>query len=223
MILKKEREYVNGPMLLDKSWWAAVLEDVEAGQINQSQVNRDPEDDEGVSVIQGEVEKKGRAQEEQASEKIIDWEQVQELYEQDEVILLDVTSHNRGGLLVEGEGIQGFVPASHLVELSQKAVKKDREDFLSPYVGQTLQLKVIECDQERGRIVFSERAAQTDSGSRLELLNTLSEGDHKQGSGDNDHRFWCFCRPGRGRRADPYLGTILGSGVPSVRGCIFGR
>ena len=180
MVLKKEREYVNGPMPLDESWWAAVLEDVETGQINESHLNRDPQDD-AISVTQGEVEKKGRAQEELASEKIIDWEQVQELYDQDEVILLDVTSHNRGGLLVDGEGIQGFVPASHLVELSQKAVKKDREDFLSPYVGQTLQLKVIECDQERGRIVFSERAAQTDSGSRLELLNTLSEGDHKRG------------------------------------------
>jgi len=180
MVLKKEREYVNGPMPLDESWWTAVLEDVEARHTNQPQVNRDPIDDK-VSSTQDKAEENGKLQEERTPENPIHWEQVQELYEHDQVISLEVTNHNRGGLLVEGEGIQGFVPVSHLVGLTKKADNKDRNDFLSPYVGQTLQLKVIECDQERGRIVFSERAAQTNSGSRLELLNTLSEGDHKQG------------------------------------------
>jgi small subunit ribosomal protein S1 len=181
MVLKKEREYVNGPMPLDESWWTAVLEDVEARHTNHPQVSRDQKDEKEVSSRRDEAEKNGREQEEPSPINPIQWEQVQKLYEHDQVISLDVASHNRGGLLVEGEGIQGFVPASHLVGLSQNAAKKDRDDFLSPYVGQTLQLKVIECDQERGRIVFSERAAQTDSGSRLELLKTLSEGDHKQG------------------------------------------
>ena len=180
MVLKKEHENVNGPMPLDESWWTAVLEDVEARHTIQPQVSRDPKEDE-VSSTQDKGEKNARPQEEQAPVNPIQWEHVHELYERDQVISLEVTNHNRGGLLVEGKGIQGFVPASHLVGLSKNADSKDRDDSLSPYVGQTLQLKVIECDQERGRIVFSERAAQTNSGSRLKLLNTLSEGDHKQG------------------------------------------
>jgi small subunit ribosomal protein S1 len=175
MFLKKEREYVNGPLPLDESWWNAVLEDVEAHFSSKPQRSNDqPEESQRSS-------EETRPTIEESPTDEINWKWVKELYEHDQVISLKVFSHNRGGLLVQGENIQGFVPASHLIGLSNQSSQKDRDDLLFPYVGRSLQLKVIECDQERGRIVFSERAAQTDSGSRLELLNALSVGDCMSG------------------------------------------
>jgi small subunit ribosomal protein S1 len=164
MVQKKEREFIDGPIPLDESWWNAILNDVEG--LSKPASHPQPE-----NVPQDETSK------EDSADDGIKWEWIEYLYDQDQVVSLEVTNHNRGGLLVNGEGIQGFVPASHLIGTAKNPNKEDREELLSSYLGQSLQLKVIECDPERGRIVFSERAAQSNPGSRLELLNTLKVGD----------------------------------------------
>ena len=159
MALKRKSEYDNGPIPLDESWWTAVLEDIEALYSHKSKPNSDqPDESHTPSNKETVPQKEGALSDE------INWNWAKQLYEQDLVVSLDVADHNRGGLLVLGDEIQGFVPASHLVGLSNKALKKNRDDLLSPYVGRSIKLKVIECDQERGRIVFSERAAQTEAG-----------------------------------------------------------
>ena len=168
MVQKKEREYIDGPIPLDESWWNAILNDVE--EIYKPSPPLQPEDISHTEPL-----------EEDLSEDGIKWDWVEYLYNQDQVVSLEVTNHNRGGLLVNGEGIQGFVPASHLIGTTKNPNKEDREELLSSYLGQSLQLKVIECDPERGRIVFSERAAQSDPGSRLELLKNLKVGDCTSG------------------------------------------
>jgi small subunit ribosomal protein S1 len=165
MVQKKEREYLHGPIPIDEAWWNSILEDVEGYYAPGSQNQL------------GSSDPIGETPEENLEDDGIDWGWVQSLYDQDQVVNLEVTNHNRGGLLVNGEGIQGFVPASHLVQGSKKLNKEGREELFSTYLGQSLQLKVIECDPERGRIVFSERAAQSDPGSRLELLSSLEVGD----------------------------------------------
>jgi len=186
MILKKEREYIKGPMPLDESWWTAVLEDVEAWY-QEKQEKDDTEETQGesseIQVPEPEkpASKSAPTTKEEPPDDEIDWESVRQLYKLDKVVSLEVTNHNRGGLLVRGENIQGFVPASHLIGLDNSTPKGDGDDPLAQYIGESLQLKVIECDQERGRIVFSERAAQTDSGSRLTLLNSLNVGGRKRG------------------------------------------
>jgi len=180
MVLKKEREFIKGPMPLDESWWTAVLEDVESWykeKQNQPIAQETPEKD---TPYIDEPEEESTSNVESPVD-VINWELIKQLYECDQVVNLAVDNYNRGGLLVHGDQIQGFVPASHLVGLSHNVSPGDRDDHLSHYVGKSLQLKVIECDQERGRIVFSERAAQTNPGSRLELLKSLCVGDHKLG------------------------------------------
>jgi len=164
MVQKKEREYLNGPIPVDESWWNAILEDIEEYFLPVSREKFDG------NSLGGNIEAA-------SDHDGIDWGWVKTLYAQDQVVDLEVTNHNRGGLLVNGEGIQGFVPASHLVKVSKKLNKGDRDELFASYLGLSLQLKVIECDPERGRIVFSERAAQSDPGSRLELLNSLEAGD----------------------------------------------
>jgi small subunit ribosomal protein S1 len=103
----------------------------------------------------------------------VDWACVLHLYEFDETIDLSVSSFNRGGLLVDGNQLHGFVPISHLVDAPCELSEVEREILLSGYVGRSLSLKVIECDEARGRIVFSERAALAQAGRRNQLLDEL--------------------------------------------------
>lgn len=103
----------------------------------------------------------------------VDWGCVQHLYEFDETIELSVTNFNRGGLLVDGDQLHGFVPVSHLVEVPCELSDAERESILENYVGRSLSLKVIECDEARGRVVFSERAALAQAGRRNQLLDEL--------------------------------------------------
>jgi len=91
---------------------------------------------------------------------------------------------------VHGDGLQGFVPVSHLVDVP--CLESDLEDWLSQYIDRHLHLKVIECDQERGRVVFSERAAQSMPGSRKQLLQSLQSGTCVTGTVTNVTEFGVF-------------------------------
>lgn len=101
----------------------------------------------------------------------VDWTRVLELQEREAVCYAEVVGFNRGGLLVRAQEFQGFVPRSHLVATANGQRVNDK--LMESYVGREMELKVIECDPERGRIVLSERAAQSAPGSRQGLLQTL--------------------------------------------------
>lgn len=120
------------------------------------------------------------------------WIQVKDLYLRDQIVTLKVTGCNRGGLLVEGENLYGFVPFSHLVDMAGQVDALDREQSMQAYVGRTLRLKVIECVPEDGRIVFSERAAQAEPGKRAELFHSLHTGEHVTGTVTNITDFGVF-------------------------------
>lgn len=161
---------MGGPPPVDDSWWMAVLEDVEDSFAPKLKPNTKPEQ---------KLEKTSVPVENTASGSVeLDWGWAEQLYGQDQLVNLEVTGYNRGGILVINDRLQGFVPVSHLVQISRKCDDENSlQDALKEYMGKSLDLKVIECDQERGRIVFSERAAQTDSGRRIQLLDDLQEGD----------------------------------------------
>lgn len=120
----------------------------------------------------------------------VDWSKALEIYETDQTVDLLVTSYNRGGLLVAGDGLQGFVPVSHLVDVPTDVT--DSEDWLVGYTDHSLRLKIIECDPERGRVVFSERAALAEPGTRNYLLQRLLPGDCVSGMVTNITDFGVF-------------------------------
>ena len=122
----------------------------------------------------------------------IDWEMVRNLFSSDQVITLEVTGFNRGGLLVAGSGLHGFVPISHLLEINCLTDEKEKETILASYVGRTAAFKVIECDPERGRVVFSERAALAESGKRNLLFSEIYPGKRICGMVTNITEFGVF-------------------------------
>ena len=95
-------------------------------------------------------------------------------------------------MVVQADGIQGFVPVSHLVEMPCGIQEEERRQILSEYVGQTLELKVIECEPSQERIVLSERAAQAGEGRRRQLFSTLKPGELVRGTVTNVTDFGVF-------------------------------
>ncbi len=167
---------------MDESWWEAVLAEDEEWE-SSSPPPRRPEPASGS----GRVKNASPASEPQPA---VDWSKASELYESDQVIELEVTGYNRGGLLVGSPGLQGFVPISHLVDMPPD--KEQPDEWLAEYVGRCLYAKVIECDPERGRVVFSERAALAKPGSRNQLLTELQAGETVSGTVTNITDFGVF-------------------------------
>jgi len=181
---------MGGPPPLDDSWWMAILDNVEKRFSSTSKPASIPE----VSTLEPEPTVKLSSEPRSKAETPDqNWEQARILYENDQVINLKVTGYNRGGILVEVDDLKGFVPVSHLVQISRKCEDEDSlQEGLEAYVGKTLPLKVIECTPERGRVVFSERAAQADTGRRIELLEELDEGDCLRGQVTTITEFGAF-------------------------------
>ena len=122
----------------------------------------------------------------------VDWYHAQTLYMRDEVVCLSVSGTNRGGLLVNGNNVHGFVPVSHLVDVPANASTAEREILLETYVGRLLPLKIIECDPKRGRLIFSQRAALAGDGQRNLLLDQLRDGMRTRGVVTNITDFGAF-------------------------------
>lgn len=162
----------------DDGWWKSLVAE------EQKFANRDPRPKRKGPLRGAPKERKEQTM------AWVDWTRVLELQEKESVCYAEVVGFNRGGLLVRAQEFQGFVPRSHLVATTSG--QKVTERLLESYVGKEMELKVIECDPERGRIVLSERAAQSAPGSRQGLLETLQVGQQMEGTVTNVTAFGLF-------------------------------
>src|SRR6201986_4318762 len=121
------------------------------------------EDKEGRLILS-----KKRAQYERA------WGTIEQKKDNDEVVEGTVIEVVKGGLIID-IGLRGFLPAS-LVELR-------RVRDLQPYVGRTLEAKIIELDNNRNNVVLSRRAwlEETQKEQREEFLDNLKPGEVRKG------------------------------------------
>ena len=108
-----------------------------------------------------------------------DWIDAEDLMKSGDIIEGEVNGYNKGGAIVPFGHLRGFIPASHLVDLTPGMSDRKRQQRLAKLRGQKLPLKVIEVDRRRRRLVFSQRDAQRewDEKRRQELLISLQEGD----------------------------------------------
>jgi small subunit ribosomal protein S1 len=119
-----------------------------------------------------------------------DWHEAEELFKTQNVFEGQVAGFNKGGLIVKVGKVRGFVPASQLVSVpggkpgaegEEEESKADKQ--WQPLVGKKLQLKVIEMDRARNRLILSERAAMRDwrKVQKEKLLSELHVGMHLKG------------------------------------------
>ena len=111
---------------------------------------------------------KKRAQYERA------WGNIEDVKENEGTVSGPVIEVVKGGLILD-IGLRGFLPAS-LVELR-------RVRDLQPYIGQTLEAKIIELDKNRNNVVLSRRAwlEETEKEQREAFLDNLKPGERRTG------------------------------------------
>ena len=54
-----------------------------------------------------------------------DWEKARNLLESEDVVDVTVSGHNRGGVLVRWNRLEGFIPSSHMVSVSYSGDRRD--------------------------------------------------------------------------------------------------
>lgn len=120
------------------------------------------------------------------------WALLEECLHSTKVLTVRATGYNRGGLLVRVNNLQGFVPSSQIKDLPRQLTEEERAVQMAAYVGQELHCRVIELDQERNRIILSERAATPDGLQAEQLLDVLQEGSLAHGRVSNICTFGAF-------------------------------
>ncbi|MGE5298709.1 MAG: 30S ribosomal protein S1 [Acidobacteriota bacterium] len=111
------------------------------------------------------------------------WEEVQAKMDAAEIIEVAPYDANRGGMLVEYEGVRGFLPVSQLsAEHYPRVGSADKDEILArlnALVGQTLKVRILDCDRKANKLIFSEKEAIKDGlAARFE---TLKVGDTVSG------------------------------------------
>src|SRR5688572_12389910 len=130
-----------------------------------------PENQEGHAVVSID-----RARQEKS------WRRLQEIFEANEVIEAEVTNYNKGGLLVNLDGVRGFVPASQVTEI-RGGDEASKQADMARLIGSSLPLKVIEINRHRNRLILSERQAVQERRDVMKerLIEELNEGEIRKG------------------------------------------
>lgn len=110
------------------------------------------------------------------------WRRLQEIHEANDVIEAEVTNYNKGGLLVNLDGVRGFVPASQVSEI-RGGDESSKQADMARLIGTTLPLKVIEINRHRNRLILSERQAVQERRDAMkeQLIKELHEGEIRTG------------------------------------------
>jgi 4-hydroxy-3-methylbut-2-enyl diphosphate reductase len=103
------------------------------------------------------------------------WDRIEEAFKTQEMITAQVVDRVKGGLVVD-VGVRGFVPATHVGSGKLRNIEK--------FVGQPLQLKVIEIDRDRKKVVLSNREAEEErrKSAKEEIFNRVKPGDRLSGT-----------------------------------------
>jgi small subunit ribosomal protein S1 len=127
------------------------------------------------------------------------WRIAEEQYKNNELLRAKVIDYNKGGLIVDVAGIRGFVPISQILNLKREEVAAGGENQetaakLQSMKDKELQLKIIEINRARNRLILSERLAVQEwrQRRREELLDELKPGEVRKGVVSNLANFGAF-------------------------------
>ncbi len=112
------------------------------------------------------------------------WEDIESKLKNKEVVGTKVSDANKGGLMIEVNGIPGFLPVSQLASEHYPRVEDGDKnkilDLLKKLIGETLTVRILDADREGEKLIVSEKAAQSEK--EKEFLNLLHVGDTIEGT-----------------------------------------
>jgi small subunit ribosomal protein S1 len=127
------------------------------------------------------------------------WRVAEEQYKSGELLKAKVIDYNKGGLIVDVSGIRGFVPISQILNLKREEVaaggdNQETAAKLQSMKDKELQLKIIEINRARNRLILSERLAVQEwrQRRREELLDELKPNEVRRGVVSNLANFGAF-------------------------------
>lgn len=132
----------------------------------------DPEMDEGYALLSLRKAAKDKG-----------WDELQRIFEAGETLDIHAYDANRGGLLVELEGIRGFLPVSQLAPDHYPRVSgADKDEILSKLnalLKETLRVRILDVNRKDNKLIFSEKEAIKDD--LAERFSKLNVGDTVEG------------------------------------------
>lgn len=94
------------------------------------------------------------------------WDEIQSKLDENEIVEIIPSDANRGGLLVEYEGVRGFLPVSQLsAEHYPRVGSSDKEEILqrlNSLVGKALKVRILDANKKENKLIFSEKEAVKD-------------------------------------------------------------
>lgn len=132
----------------------------------------DPELDEGHALLSMRRAAKDRG-----------WDELQKVFDNQEIIEISPYDANRGGLLVELEGIRGFLPVSQLAAGHYPRVSgADKDEILqklNALTNKTLRVRILDISRKDNKLIFSEKEAVKDD--MAQRFSKLKVGDVVEG------------------------------------------
>jgi small subunit ribosomal protein S1 len=132
----------------------------------------DPELDEGYALLSMKRAAKDRG-----------WDELQRIFDEQEIIEISPYDANRGGLLVELEGIRGFLPVSQLAAGHYPRVSgADKDEILqklNALTNQSIRVRILDVSRKDNKLIFSEKEAVKDD--MQAMFSKLKVGDTVEG------------------------------------------
>lgn len=115
----------------------------------------DPELDEGHALLSMRRAAKDRG-----------WDELQRAFDNQEILDIQAYDANRGGLLIELEGIRGFLPVSQLAAGHYPRVSgADKDEILqklNQLTNKKLRVRILDISRKDNKLIFSEKEAVKD-------------------------------------------------------------
>ena len=143
-----------------------IVSELHVGQTVDVVVSRQSDDDGAFLLSMAEAEQQK------------DWILAQKLLESGEITVHRVIGYNKGGLTVEFSQLRGFVPASHVVDMPRNLNEDQRREQFEKRINLEFNLKVIEVERRRRRLVMSQMLAEREirDAMKEKLFETLAVG-----------------------------------------------
>lgn len=133
----------------------------------------DPEMDEGYALLSMRRAAKDKG-----------WDELKQIFDAKEIIEVSPYDANRGGLLVELEGIRGFLPVSQLAAGHYPRVSgADKDEILqklNSLVDKPIKVRILDMSRKDNKLIFSEKEALKDE--MQSLFSKLKVGDTVEGT-----------------------------------------
>src|SRR3989338_7978278 len=113
------------------------------------------------------------------AKQALTWNEAEKAIKEKTVINLEIKDANKGGLILEWQGILGFLPVSQLkAEHYPRVLDSDKDKILKElkkFVGEKISVMIISILPKEGKLIFSEKDNNPDE--KKEILSKYNVGD----------------------------------------------